>query len=241
MNITLCTGMLRSGSTWSFNVCRLLLQHIANRDGQPFTSFYRDHQTLDKYLIENATKQNGQLVVKVHSPAEYAMQLIYTGKANNIYTYRDPRDCVASHQTYDDVSFDISVALIRTNLLFMDEYRKSNHSLYIAYEEMMRDPLQQINKIVNYLKLDIDSNIIEEIHQQTNYEASKNIVSELETSTNSNVYRDREHVVDGQTLLHQNHIQGGNNGRWKSQFTANQIDILNREFKPWLDSLGYSI
>ncbi len=239
MKVVLCTGMMRSGSTWSFNVCRLIGEAVARETGDQFVSQYLDYQNLDTFLANNAQSQNLLAVIKVHSPAQYALQLIRSGGAYNICTIRDPRDCVASRQLFEDESFEKSLRFIETNLSYVDLYRSFGNTLFIRYEDMIADPARYIAVIVEHLGVAITADLAAEIHTQTNIEAARSISSGVPAQSPDTVIRDQSHLVDVATNLHENHIHGGMCGRWRTELSEDQQRQVNDRLYQWIFSLGY--
>ncbi len=89
--IVICDGMIRSGSTWSFNVCRLMGDLLAKRRGQAHGSAYLDRNTLDQFLVTQAYVREGPAIVKGHELGPVALDWIHTGRAKAVCTIRDPR------------------------------------------------------------------------------------------------------------------------------------------------------
>ena len=119
MNFIICSGILRSASTWAFNVCRLIASSLAKQNNLPLLDCgYKDTTALDELLKKNGS---GIAVVKTHAPSKFALEFILTGAVKNICTIRDPRDCVASQQLFhDDETFEQSVYLLKNNLHYVD-------------------------------------------------------------------------------------------------------------------------
>src|SRR4051794_18506060 len=94
--LVLCTGMMRSGSTWSFNVCRLLAQVAAKQRDLPFWSGYLTLQNCEKFLTQSHGNFPGPTVIKAHGIGLMAQRYLRDGKAAAVCTFRDPRDCLVS-------------------------------------------------------------------------------------------------------------------------------------------------
>jgi hypothetical protein len=237
MDIILCSGMMRSASTWSFNVCRLLASEISTTLKVTFKSVSPKYEELDNYLRDRA--KEGILVIKSHFQTDLAIKLIHTNMIKNVCTIRDPRDCVASRQLFEKESFERSVYLIETCLFYVGLFQRSNNTLYIRYEEMVGNPYEYIKLISHYLGFPIDETLVREIDNQTNKSKIKMISDTLKTKPHETLLRVDSHVVDPVTQIHENHIQGGICGRWKTELNKDQIKIVTDRFKPWLITLGY--
>jgi hypothetical protein len=239
MEIILCTGMMRSASTWSFNVCRLLGDLFACRLNLPFGSSYLNGKELDNFIRERMKSEPGVVVVKIHTPGKLALECVQKNIIKNICTIRDPRDCVASRQLFEKEPFEQSVRLIKNNLVYVSFFQGCEHTLFIRYEEMMRNGSVQIKRICNYLQIEIDDNQLHDVDTRTNIASMKRVADSLKTKQPETLLRDRSHFVDPVTHIHENHVHGGTCGRWKTEMTSDQVTFLTRELKPWLISLGY--
>lgn len=239
MNITLCTGMMRSGSTWSFNVARLLMEQSAKQLNKKFFSSYDDYLSLDNFLQEHASTTSTFIVIKAHHPSNYALKLINEEQVKNICTIRDPRDCVASNQLLEDKDFDESFGFTKIHLEYIQHYLNTGSTLFVRYEEMMENPIRKIDVIAKYLNINAAEEIIKYIHQETNIEAAKKIIENIPSQPKEAVHEEQSHLVDNKTILHQDHIHGGKIGRWKNDLNQEQQKTVNQEFKEMLIKLGY--
>jgi hypothetical protein len=236
--LILCTGLLRSGSTWSFNVCRELGQATARRHRQGFGSAYLTEPQLDFFLNTQARSIPGPTVLKTHGVGPVAQEWIRTGRAAVVCTYRDPRDCVASMLTFFGLDFATAARRIHADLEFLALYETSR-GLLIRYEEMMSHPLTQIERIATHLRIVVDRAELRRIDQVTNLQNSAKICRDLAGRDESQILRSGGHRVDPATSLHDNHIMNSKPGRWRSEFTDEQARTLTELFHPWLIRLGY--
>jgi Sulfotransferase domain len=238
--LVLCTGILRSGSTWSFNVCRLMAKVVAGREKLPLWTGYMLPEQSEPFFQRFGDSQPGPTVVKAHSLGPRGMEVLHAGKARAICTFRDPRDCVASMMTFANRPFDDAVSSISEALLVLESVMRSGHALPIRYEDMLGDPRGQIGRINGFLGLSLEAAILGRIDELCGMEASRRVCEELRHRPAETVLRSTEdHRVDPQTWLHDNHIQSGKAGRWKDEMQPWQVQVLSQAFDPWLARLGY--
>jgi hypothetical protein len=237
--LTLCTGILRSGSTWSFNVCRLMATAVAGRERKPIASSYLMVDQLDRFLQTNGGKVPGPTVLKAHGLGPIGLEMVRTGLAKAVCTYRDPRDCVASMITFAGYTFEQAAEAIALALTDLDRYGAAGNTLFVRYEDMITDRLAQVRRIADYLGVTLDSNLLARIDEMSSLEQSKRICEQLESRPQEQLYRSMDHRVDPQTWLHDNHIQSGKAGRWKDEISADQAQTLQNLYAPWLSRLGY--
>ena len=91
--VVTCTGMPRSGSTWSYNVARRLLEHA--RGSENVAAQYREGMEGDQAVQEAIGAEKHQ-IIKLHYPQRHTMNAIRDGRVRNICTTRDPMMAVAS-------------------------------------------------------------------------------------------------------------------------------------------------
>jgi hypothetical protein len=231
------TGMLRSGSTWAFNVCRLMAQVGAGKS--PIWCGYLTLEQTEEFLASNNGVVPGLTVIKTHGVGPLAQRTITKGMATAVCTYRDPRDCVASMMMFAGEPFDVAVERVRAGLEMLDAYTRRGQTLFIRYEDMIADRLAQVRKIAAHLELVLDDRVLRRIDQLTGIEHSKEICRQLSDRPQDQIISAMNHRVDPETWLHDNHIQSGQAGRWKNEMSEDQIDVLERAYGPWLDRLGY--
>lgn len=239
MHTIICSGMMRSGSTWSFNVCRLLYSTIAEKLNQPAESGYMDGEAVDDFLEEADFEEEKFVVIKAHTPGPKTLERIDNGVVKNVCTFRDPRDAVASRRTFQDEPFEESMEWIKRNIKFMHRYAQTQQTLFIRYEDMMRDSLSQIRALGRYLGADLNERLIRDLDHNTNFARSRAMASRVKELPSEQLYQDRTHTVDRLTNLHENHIQSGKTGRWRTELTEEENRVLLNAFGKILVSLNY--
>src|SRR5262249_45680219 len=128
-----CTGMLRSGSTWSYNVCRLMAQVSAGND--PIWGGYLTLERTEEFLQSNKCQVPGRNVIKTDGVGPLAQRMLKKGQARAVCTYRDPRDWVGSMMTFAHEPFDVALNRVREGLEMMDAYTRRGQQLFIRYED----------------------------------------------------------------------------------------------------------
>ena len=87
--------MMRSGSTWQYNVTADLLETCgrATRVG-----FAYDEKTLEKWISEQS-----DAVIKIHDPYPSVVSDVLSGQGCVVYIHRDLRDVVASLMQFENI------------------------------------------------------------------------------------------------------------------------------------------
>lgn len=241
--IIICDGIIRSGSTWSFNVCRLLAQLLAKRRSQQCGIACLGDRSLDQFIQSQVYLGNGPAVVKAHQIGPVALDWIRGGRAKAVCTFRDPRDCVASDMVFWGDGFDASVHRVVVSLQSLHgSYLDASHTLLIRYEDMMSDRLAQVNRIAGYLEMSLEQRELEWIDAQTNLDSSRKNCQDLLARQGAGFDVGRGgHRRDRTTFLHDNHIGTAKVGRWKTELTPQQGLQLTQLFYLSLKTLGYDI
>jgi hypothetical protein len=209
--------------------------------GEQCQSGFVDGAHLDEYLAGKAYLATGAGVFKLHAAGPVTREWIRTGKAKAVCTYRDPRDCVASDMVFMGQGFDKSVSRVVSSLQALDSYSDFGRTLYVRYEEMMRDRVEHIRLIAAYLNVPVDRGAVEAIDRQTNLENSREVCARIPSMGNDvapmlEAVAHRRHI---ETLLHENHIGSARPGRWKTDLTEMQGRKLTHLFSNFLIAMGY--
>lgn len=231
--LILCTGMLRSASTWSYNVCRLLLeaQNMEFEGG-----FVGEGEEVDNF-IKHYSLAHQNLLIKSHKPGPQSIQYISEGKAQSIYTYRDPRDSLCSGLQFSE--FDFSSLLIGgvNSLRALTFYQ--DKSLFVRFDNVKISPMQEIERISRYLGFDCEVSVYEKIAAATSLESSKKVILDLQSSQRNDVLQIGTYTIDRKTLFHSNHIGSSKIGRWKDDLNSEEKLLVNAVFKKWLIDLEF--
>ena len=240
MRAIFCTGLRHSASTWSYNVCRLMEHELSKQENCLLSRGYAEMEHLDKILI-NEKDTNHRLVFKSHVPGAEVRKWIQEGKAKNITTIRDPRDCVRSAYKNRGQTFEYALNKILWNLQVTNEFFGDKFSLLVRYEEMMVDPLKQIERIARYLGIKLANDSVNVIHRQTCPEAWEGTLKKLEEKAAVTGETETRNVRDNKTHIHLKHLGDKKIGGWKKTFTEEQQALLNNHLGPWIKALGYDV
>jgi hypothetical protein len=224
--------MMRSGSTWSFNVVRLILERHGELDGT-LPRWVGALAEVDRF-IEAQRSNPKQVLVKVHRPGPFTRDLIASGEARNLFTHRDPRDAIASMQEMWGWQLCDMIRHLRIISEMVDGYRKSGHTLLLPYADIVARPGETIVAIASYLGVALDATEVEAIDAQTNRKAAR----ALSDAPDFAVAPGTEH--EETTLLHKNHIRDGRVGRFKDHLSAGDAATIARELAPLMEALGYA-
>jgi hypothetical protein len=136
-------------------------------------------------------------------------------------------------------SLDDCVQRISVTLEPLGAFQSTPSILLLRYEEMMADRGREIRRIASHLGLRLDDATVGHIDAHTNLESCQKVCESLKDRPAEKVLMLANHRIDPTTQLHQNHLNGGTVGRWKHEFSVEQIAYVNEFFAPWLLKLGY--
>jgi hypothetical protein len=236
-------GMPRSGTLWRYNLIKELVIASGGEDAldirkkfflKPFIgSQNADMKTLKtkRLLPAFAPSLLGlEYVLNTHArPTPIAQRLIKNGKLKAIYGYRDPRDCILSMLEYSQRNLSdysapfLDLKTIADSINFMkiymrnwEEWTSLKHTLVLRYEDMLTDFEDTVEKIVNYLEINLEPAKIAEIKAD---------------------FQPRKKPKSGKHI----HLETGIAHRSKTQFSPEQLAELNHAYAPYLKAMGYQI
>jgi hypothetical protein len=237
--LCICSGVMRSGSTWSYNVCREMFQQLAARTHRSLKYGFMDSASMDNFVINEWPLTPELVVFKSHEIGLAALGAVQGGNAKAVVTFRDPRDCVASYMIFKRWSFENTMHQISGTVKLLEQHANCPHSLFLRYEDMMTDRRQELWKIASHLRLHVDEGFITGVDGATNMDASRKICESMKDRPADNFVISDDHKVDPKTHLHENHFNGGTIGRWKNELSPEQTRISTEFFASWLLRLNY--
>ena len=99
--LTFCSGMTRSDYRWSYETCQELEKSRTSPDNFSKGYLGEKEDVMDAVIARILSTKVGGAVFASHAFSKRAQQLIEHGIAKNVYTYRDPRDSIASSMRMD--------------------------------------------------------------------------------------------------------------------------------------------
>lgn len=207
----LCCGMIRSGSTWLYNVVRLMVKY---KTGSVYAKWCQQYKN---------TNKNDWHVVKIHG---YQPDLI-TDNTKVITTHRDLRDIIASASVSPvtfghDTKQPGSIKNRLTRIISYHEKYMTHNPMDICYEKMIVDKPTTIKRIAEYIGFDLTSEEIARIHNDV-----EGLV----------IPRDSSDTI---TLLHPGHkTTNGRTGYYSDRLGPETIKLIEENFFDWLKQYGY--
>ena len=220
--LVLCDGMVRSASTWSFNVALRLL-----RSCDPERRSFGLYDENPAVLEAAARPRRSHVVLKSHKLSVSGQELCTRGTVKAIYTWRDPYDAAVSCMRMFAFSFEQARESVRNALRVWLFHRSTHSACIISYDEIRRDPLARIQGIAGYLGLTLPSGSLQAVAEQTSFEYLKRLSERVERLESPRLMRKDGCLFDRETLLHQNHIRNGGVGYGERGLNPAQLADLD--------------
>ncbi len=166
-HITFCSGMTRSASGWSYETCQVLEKLRTPADRLTIGYMGETESNVDNLVAQMLTVEGGAAVFLSHIFGKRAIRVILSGIAKNVYTYRDPRDSIASSMRMDGKGYEFAFNKIQISLNFFDLFYGDGVSLVLKFSEILTDPLGMTRKIADYLGFDLSDKEVRAIHMET--------------------------------------------------------------------------
>ena len=243
--LVISVGMQKSGSAYYYRLINDLLVHNGCKDATEIKKEYK-LQEIMKWQNNNidpmtqakvqrlwtVTQHAGAFVVKTHDgPFDILEMYLETGRVKVSYIYRDPRDVIVStidhgkkilaageNHTFATMA-DIESALQATKMWLntWNAYNEMDHVFMVKYEDLLSNPVETLNITADYLNLSIEP------------EAAKQVIEK---------YKPEKLDENQRGFLHYNKAISG---RYKTEMTSDEIEMLNSELGDVLQEMNYAI
>ncbi len=232
MSLYFCSGLKRSASTWSYNVCQFLLAYAYGYKN--VTAGYVGEGQRVEDFINQKSQDYPNMLIKFHYPTPAIVELVAQGKAKNVYTVRDPLNALASEMDFFNYPFSKALGNIEAGLLAMDTWQGKPGTLFIDFVNITSKPKQEIERIAEHFELDIDNEFVSECARETSYVIMKQRAENLKYSPKEKLVHSDNLTYDPATLLHIGHAPQGQSRDWRTILKDNELQIAIERLKHWL-------
>lgn len=231
--VVICSGMPRSGSTWSYNVCRLLLE--AKYGACNVDCGYHEGPAGDQHVRLALNDSAQPHLIKLHYPGPEVDRQIRENRVKNIYTSRHPLAALASFkEKFKNSPAEIAKRL-RCSLEAADRWKAESTTLFIDFDEILDAPRDLIRRIANYLgHSPISEELVEKIDKETCLDHVRQLTTAM-AAGNAQLVRDGNDVFDPRTQYHLNHAPKGRERNWRAELTGAELKIAEDLLGPWLE------
>lgn len=229
-----CGGMLRSGSTLQYNIAAEMVELCgAGRR--------------EVYIEDHGKYFGGPLpaeltVFKSHELSAPIADLFRQRKCLALISFRDVRDVVASWQAKTrkpmEVAAGLRIAESAINNFHPWEQLPSEYVLASKYEDVVDNIPAEVHRIAKLIQLKLDAD-------QENAISTAVSVPEIERRLgdlgSEDLTKSAGMSWDTRSLVHVDHLNGGEIGRYKLELSEELADELTRRHEDWLLSHGYAL
>ena len=262
--LVVCNGMERAGSTYQYNLTRLLIEASQLGEVHSYTGPNTTTWPLEdmrKWAADERTH-----LVKLHAVHEIIPEAIDTGTLRLVYIYRDLRDVAASLKRVRGLSGDKLVKRIHTvaeiyTILSELRERAPQYFVWHRYKDVRSAPEAALADIVNLLNVSPDQETIRTIVEACSVDAAKarcdvargmmraqfDALRQQDPKQAAQfldaVQRGALVPQDNVYLLPYNHVSEskGSPGGWKKALTAEEAAAITSAHHDWFVETGYEL
>jgi Sulfotransferase domain len=226
--LILCNGMVRSASTWSYNVVMKLLRSAV---GEGVYGGYNENVA---NFLESVPPSASYRVLKCHTLDPVGRAMVETGEAKVVFTCRNVADAVVSFMRMFDFDFEHTYSALASSLELYQFHRRRGQALILGYQEITSRPVESVAKIAAHLGIAAPAEVVQRVADETSLEQARAKVKQLETELEGDrLVRVDRFVYDPETLLNLNHVRDGRSGYGRKSLTeeeAARIDVLIKQY-----------
>jgi hypothetical protein len=217
----ICDGMQRSGSTWSFNVVKGLLQRC-----RPGEEIYGGYDENIAGFFASVPHTARHVVLKCHLLDPVGKAMARSGQAKIIYTWRNLPDALVSFFNMFGGDFEHAFLVLTASLVIYRFHVRGKNALMIGYDELMQQPREAIGRIAAHLGLEPDPAVMAQVAEEQSLEQVRRRVAQLDAVEDERLVRHENTAYDPETILHRRHIRDGSSGYGARALTAEQLGRL---------------
>jgi hypothetical protein len=246
--IIFVAGMPRSGSMWTYNVCRRLISAAGKRPWPEEVP--QDESPAIRHALAHPPAPDQVYCIKTHFE-------IPVGRPHMriVCNYRDVRDAMISYMRFMKCPFEKGLAVARGCMKITDHYLAHPHPdvLPVRYDDILATPQQTIGALAGFLALVVPEAAIAGIAQALSRESVQHRLEELEAlrqqqdgdeqaTAGSTTVRNMDgsmRAYDARTGFQSNHVSSSRDGEWRQRLSAGQQAELMDATAAWLARYGF--
>ena len=233
-----CAGVVRSGSTWAFNVVRRLLEFAPPE--RPVAWEWAESNELD--IAVWRTLGNEHHVIKCHEESDGFVSALEARFVNGlVFSVRDPMaslaSCIEQFVNREPFSlhwtFEVALGHIEGGLKLA---RRVADRQDVVFVDLHGDgEATSVQRIVDFMGLPLDPADVASVQEQFSFSRMRDRSSRVATESPDALLNG---INDPVTFMHANHVDKGNDRDWRHELTEQQIAVASNRFAPYADLIG---
>jgi len=241
---------------WTYNVVRALYK--SNNVTVIPEKIPKDESTLITEALQNRAVDGEVYCIKTHFRLPNPLPTQHEVKV--ICNVRDVRDACLSYKRFMHVDFETCLNVMNEMMIATDYYMQafSDNRLMVRFEELGDEQLDVIGKISAFLGLSVSEKQKSGIwaaYKKSSVKKRLDEFSDIKVDEEGRIkgakhqekydaVRNRDgtfRIFDKTTSFQTNHITSEKDGEWKTDFSSEQIELINRLSREWLQRYDYEI
>jgi hypothetical protein len=243
--IIFIAGMPRSGSMWTYNVCRKLIAAAGLRVWPEAVP--QDETPAIRHALSSPPAPDQMYCIKTHFEIPLGRPHIRI-----VCNYRDVRDAMISYMRFMKCDFEKGLGVARGCMRITDHYLAQPHPdvLPVRYDDMTARPRETIRMLADFLGLEVSDAASAEIAASLSRDAVQRHLAGIgapdreQQQTTSDPHP--EHLATAQNLdgsvrmydsttgFQSNHISSTRDGEWRTRLSREQQSTLMEISADWL-------
>lgn len=223
--IVFVAGMQRSGSTYTYNVCREFLE----LDG----SVYGEATAQVATAVEHAAGAK-HIILKDHAGSTELLSLVSAGEVKAICSIRPVEEAVASWM--DTFGFDLDTAISHLRQWFQMYRVIEPAALTIPYGSIEHDRIGVAMAISKFLQLSVDRGIVVRIADKYSREKVRQLTDSMSRDS-ANVKDIEFSFYDKTTFFHRHHVSSRDKRLPEDHLSADDLARVRTEFAEAIEFL----
>lgn len=229
--------MGRSGSTWSFNVVKLLMREHSETTHACYTD-----DVASSFMEAGALPEH--IIVKCHTPDYFGRFLIKHNMCRTVYTFREPLEVLTSALETFGGDFDPHLSGLTSSLELLQYQVETGGVHSIWYDDIIERSHERVAALADYLGIECSRQRCDEIATMMERENVRRILSEMaksgqQTKTAMRFFNRPDKIAswDSGTLFSDHHIRKAPSAP-EDFLTQEQIARAIEAFSGFVDSSG---
>ncbi len=231
--LIVCAGVYRSGSTWAYNMVKLIIQ--ATLPGVRIGGCFAENI---EELAPSGSEHCDLVLLKTH-PQQSLLSLIEFLNPPVILSVRDPRDCVASWIQMLGEDFSVFQPRLMKSCLAALRLVGRDNTYTIRYEDGATARVRTVMDIATHLGLSIAEDRAAALVKELSPESVKIQIKHMADA--GRIDPSKRLISDAKTLWLPAHIGDGRIGKYREALSDDQLRSINSWSRAYCEAFGYDV